>query len=320
MHVAKLRGKEDFEQIIKARLDGCFAGEAQRYAGWWTSPIGRRYAIVTYTPLRPRSEEVEAALVIFNDITEYELAAQALREAQAELAHINRVTTMGQLTATIAHEVSQPIAAVVINAQAALRWLVARPPDLHEAREALGRIVADANRAGKVIGRIRTLIKKLPVRMEPMDINETVSEVIALARSEIQRNGIVLHTGFGQNLPAVPGDRVQLAQVILNFMVNAVDALKSVGEGSRELLIKTENDTSGGVLVVVRDTGPGLSTENRGRLFEPFYTTKPGGMGMGLAICHSIIEAHGGRLWADANVPRGAAFQFTLPACQADET
>lgn len=320
-HVGIFRGMEDFEQVIKPHLDQCFAGKELefRYTQWINQAMGQRCVIVTYTPLRPSSEQVEAALVIHNDITEYERAAEALRETQAELAHINRVTTMGQLAATIAHEINQPIAAAVTNAQAALRWLAAQPPELGEAREALESIVADGNRAGEVIGRIRALIKKAPVRMEPLDVNQTVAEMIGLINSEIVRNGVVLQTRLATSLPLVAGDRIQLGQVILNFVMNAIEAMKSVPEGSRQLVVSSERDGSGGVLVSVRDSGPGLDPEHRDRLFEPFYTTKSGGMGMGLSICRSIIETHGGRVWASANEPKGAAFQFTVPASQQAE-
>jgi PAS domain S-box-containing protein len=319
MHVAELRGVADFEQAIKLRLDRCFAAEERSYAEWFTPPIGRRYTAVTYSPLRPHLDWVEAALVIHHDLTEHELASEALREAQAELAHMNRVTTMGQLTATIAHEVSQPIAAAVTNAEAALRWLGARPPDLREARQALGRIVKDGNRAGDVIGRIRALIKKAPPRRDPVDMNEAILEVIALTRTEMLRNGVVLQTGLATNLQLIRGDRVQLEQVILNLIVNAIDAMKGVDEGSRELAVTSEIEASEGVRIAVRDSGLGLTPECIERVFEAFYTTKPGGMGMGLSICRSMIEAHGGRMWATQNVHRGAAFHFTLPARQSME-
>jgi C4-dicarboxylate-specific signal transduction histidine kinase len=256
------------------------------------------------------------AMAIAEDITERKRAEEALQAAQMELAHVNRVTTMGQLTASIAHEVNQPIAAAVTNAQAALRWLGARPPDLEEARQALGRIVKDGNRAGEVIGRIRALIKKVPRRHDPVDINETILEVIALTRSELLRNGVSLQTQLAEGMPLIQGDRIQLQQVILNFIVNAIEAMSGVSEGSRELLVSTEEDGSDGVLVAVRDSGPGLPPQSLERLFDAFYTTKPGGMGMGLSICRSIIEAHGGRVWAGANAPKGAVFQFTLPPPQ----
>jgi signal transduction histidine kinase len=236
------------------------------------------------------------------------------QRAQAELAHVNRVTTMGQLTASIAHEVNQPIAAVVTNADAALRWLGAQPPNLEEARQALGRIINDGNRAGDVIGRIRALIKKVPPRKDQLDINETILEVITLTRGELQRNGVSLQTQLANGLPLVQGDRIQLQQVSLNLIINAVEAMSGVSEGSRELRISTGTDASDDLLVAVRDSGPGLDPESLGQLFDAFHTTKPSGMGMGLSICRSIIEAHGGRVWATANVPHGAIFQFTLPA------
>ena len=258
-----------------------------------------------------RSDEIgamAAAVQIFKD------NMIERQRAQAELAHVNRVTTMGQLTASIAHEVNQPVAAVVTNADAALRWLGAQPPDLEEARQALGSIIKDGNRASDVIRRIRTLInKKVPARSDRLDINETIVEVIALTRSEVLRNGVSLQTRLARDLPLIQGDRVQLQQVMLNLVINAVEAMSGVSERSRELMIGSGKDASNGVLVTVRDSGPGLNPESLNHLFDAFYTTKPGGMGMGLSICRSIIEAHGGRVWATANVPQGAIFQFILP-------
>jgi PAS domain S-box-containing protein len=247
------------------------------------------------------------------DITERKRAEEALREVQAELAHANRVTAMGQLTASIAHEVNQPIAAAVTNAEAALRWLDARTPDLEEVRQALGRIVKNGRRAGDVISRIRGLIQKAPPRKDRCDLNEAILDVIALTQSEVLKHGVSLQTRLAKDLPAVEGDRTQLQQVILNLILNAVEAMSGIDEEVRELWISTERDGAGGLLVAVRDTGPGLDPTSVDRLTEAFYTTKPDGMGMGLAICRSIIEAHGGRLWASANEPRGAVFQFTLP-------
>jgi C4-dicarboxylate-specific signal transduction histidine kinase len=236
------------------------------------------------------------------------------REVEIELAHANRVATMGQLSASIAHEVNQPIAAAVTNAYAALRWLDVRPPDLEEVRQALGRIVNDGNRAGDVIGRIRDLIKKAPPRKDDLEINETILEVIAMTRGEVVKNGVSVRTQLAEGLPLIQGDRVQLQQVILNLIINAAEAMSGTDEGLRELLISTGNAESDGVVVAVRDSGPGLTPASLERLFEAFYTTKPGGLGMGLSICRSIIEAHRGRMWATANVPHGAVFQFTVPA------
>jgi C4-dicarboxylate-specific signal transduction histidine kinase len=232
---------------------------------------------------------------------------------QMEVAHSNRVATMGQLTASIAHEVKQPIAAAVTNAQAALLWLDARPPDLEEVRQALDRIVKDANRAGDVIGRIRELIKKAPPRKDWVDVNEAIREVIELTHGEAVKNGASVQTALGKGLPLIEGDRVQLQQVVLNLIINAVQAMCAVADGPRELFITTAQAEPNGVLVTVKDSGPGLSPASLENLFAPFYTTKPGGLGMGLSICRSIIEAHGGRLWVTANLPQGAVFNFTVP-------
>ena len=253
------------------------------------------------------------------DITERKRAAEALREMQMELAHVNRVATMGQLTASIAHEVNQPIAGTVTNAQAALRWLGADPPNLYEVREALGRIVKDGKRAGNVIGRIRALIQKAPARKDRFNIDEAIRNVLALTRSEVLRQSISVRTQLATDLPSVKGDHVQLQQVILNLIMNAVEAMSDLDEGPRELRISTSQDATGNVLVAIQDTGPGLDPNDMNILFEAFYTTKLGGLGMGLAICRSIIEAHGGRMWASANEPRGAVFQFTI-ATEREET
>ena len=237
-----------------------------------------------------------------------------VREMQMEVAHANRVATMGQLTASIAHEVNQPIAAAVTNAQAALRWLAARPPNLEEVRQALDHIVKDANRAGDVIGRIRELVKKAPPRKDRVDMNEAIREVIELTRGEAAKNGASVQTALGEGLPPIEGDRVQLQQVVLNLIVNAVQAMGTVEQGPRELFITTARAEPNGVLVAVKDSGPGVAPASLEHLFAPFYTTKPDGLGMGLSICRSIIEAHGGRLWVTANLPRGAIFHFTVPA------
>jgi len=238
------------------------------------------------------------------------------REVQMELAHSNRAATMGQLTASIAHEVQQPIAAAAVDASAALRWLSANPPNLEEVRQSLDRIVNETMRAGGIVGRIRDLIRKAPPRKDRVDINEAVREVIELTRGEAAKNGVSVLTVFGDGLPLVLGDRVQLQQVMLNLIVNAVEAMSATSVGPRELLINTAADSSNGVSIRVQDSGPGLPAAEVKRVFDPFYTTKAHGLGMGLSICQSIIEAHGGRLWASANAPRGAIFQLVLPRGQ----
>ena len=236
------------------------------------------------------------------------------REMQSELAHANRVATMGQLTASIAHEIKQPIAAARINAAAALRFLDKSPPDVAEVREALTCIVNDADRAGDIVDRIGSLIKKAPPRKEVVDLNAAILEVTALTHSEAVKTGVTVDTQLAGELPRIQCDRVQLQQVMLNLIVNAIQSMSGVEDGNRELHISTVSIEPEGVCVAVRDTGHGLRPESLPRLFEPFYTTKPDGMGMGLSICRSIIEAHGGRLWATRCEPRGALFQFTIPA------
>ena len=238
-------------------------------------------------------------------------AEEALHHTQAELAHVTRVATLGEMSASIAHEINQPLAAVVSNATACLHWLAAQ--NLVEARQSAEFVIADGHRAGEIIDRIRALAKKAPSRKDRVDVNETILEVIALARSEVHSNGVSLRTWLGDDLPLILGDRIQLQQVILNLMINAIEAMKGIGDAPRELSISSAKDDSQSVLIAVRDSGPGLNPGSLDRLFNAFYTTKSQGMGMGLAISRSIVEVHGGRLWATANVPRGAVFQFTLP-------
>jgi len=247
------------------------------------------------------------------DVSAAKRAEEALRQAQAELAHISRVTALGELAASIAHEVNQPITGMVANAEAALGWLKAEPPNLDRVREILGQVVNDGMRVGDVIYRIRALVRKAPPRMARVDVNEVVLDVVTLTRSELLRHGVELEVELATDLPHVDGDRIQLQQVVLNLILNAVEAMSGVDEGTREMRIGTREEASNGVLVWVRDLGPGLDPQDVDRPFEAFYTTKPDGLGMGLAISRSIIEAHGGRLWATANEPRGAVFQFALP-------
>ena len=238
---------------------------------------------------------------------------ERLRQLESDLAHMNRLSMMGELAASLAHEITQPIAAARNNARAAQNFLDMQPPDLGQVREALSCVVGDNDRAGDMIDRIRDHIKKAPPRKEQFDLNEAINEVIVLGRSAVIKNGVSVQTRLSEGLFPVHGDRVQLQQVVLNLLLNAVEAMGSTEARARELLISTEQDHRG-VLVAVRDSGPGLDPSHLERVFDAFYTTKSSGMGMGLSICRSIIDAHGGRLWAEANEPRGAIFQFTLPA------
>jgi signal transduction histidine kinase len=240
-------------------------------------------------------------------------AGVALQEARAELAHVNRVTTLGELTASIAHEVNQPITGAVTNADAALSWLNHDPPNLQEARRALEAIAEDGQRASAIITRIRALVTKVQRTEERLEVNEIIQDALGLTQREVHRNRITLHTQLANNLPPISGDRIQLQQVVLNLILNAIDAMNGPTKRPLDLLISTEREDARGVVVTVRDTGPGLDPGSIHRLFDPFFTTKTSGMGMGLSICRSTIEAHGGRVWAEENPGPGATFRFRLP-------
>jgi signal transduction histidine kinase len=299
---------EDLRQLVSL---GSFASSAYQVVAFLDALEQRDEA------LRQCCEELEQRVV--ERTTQLMRASEALREAQAELAHVNRVTTMGQLAASITHEVNQPLAGMVTNAGAGLRWLDAQPPNLEEVRQALSRIIKDGERASDVIGRIRALIQKAPPRQDGVEINEAIREVIALTQGEVVKHGVSVQTHLAAGLPLIQGDRVQLQQVLVNLILNAVEAMSGVREGSRALLISTGQEASGGVLVTVQDSGPGLHPESVDRLFDAFYTTKPGGMGMGLPICRSIVEAHGGRIWISRTAGPGATVQFTLPLPSAQQ-
>jgi C4-dicarboxylate-specific signal transduction histidine kinase len=268
-------------------------------------------------PLRDDSGRIIRWYVLLTEIEDRTQALARLQQMQSEFAHMNRVSVMGELAASLSHEIAQPIASARNNARAAQNFLNRQPPDLGEVREALRCVVADADRSGDIIDRIREQIKKAPPRKEHFDLSAAINEVIVLAKSVTLMNGIAVQTRLAEGLLPVLGDRVQLQQVLLNLALNASEAMASVEEGARELLISTEQDQAG-VVVAVRDTGPGIDAANLDRVFDAFYTTKSSGTGMGLSICRSIIHAHGGKLWAGANEPRGAVFQFTLPAAQED--
>jgi PAS domain S-box-containing protein len=250
---------------------------------------------------------------VARDITERQRAEEALREAQAELAHVTRMATLGELAASIAHEINQPLAGVVTNGQACLRWLGREVPDLAEARAAVERIIRDGNRAGEVIARIRALVRKAAPQRARLAINDVIAEVIALADSELRRHGVALHTDLAAALPLVLGDRIQLQQVLLNLLLNGMEAMRTVTDRPRALIVRSQPEEAAAIRVGVQDVGPGVAPQDLERIFTAFVTTKPEGLGMGLAISRSIIEAHGGRLWATANDGPGATVQFTLP-------
>ena len=268
-----------------------------------------------HVPILDSSGRIARWYLLLTDIEDRTRALARFEQMQSDFAHMNRVATMDQLTASITHEVRQPITAAVTYALAARRFLSADPPNFREVDDALSLIVKEGNRAGELVERVRALVKRVPTRKDAIAIDDAILEVIAITRAEATNNSVSVRTQFAEGLPRVQGDRVQLQQVMLNLIVNAIQAMSGIAEGPRELQISTDAVPSGGgVRVGVRDAGPGLSPENLSRLFEPFFTTKPEGMGMGLPICRSIIEAHGGRLWATPCEPRGVLFQFTIPA------
>jgi signal transduction histidine kinase len=248
------------------------------------------------------------------DVTERRLAEEALTQARFDLAHVTRVTSLGVLTASIAHEVNQPLSGIITNAGTCLRMLAAEPPNVEGARETAKRTIRDGNRASELITRLRALFTKKEATTEPVDLNEATQEVIALSLSELQRNRVILRSEFADGLPAVTGDRVQLQQVILNLLKNASDSMSDVNDRPRRLQIRTERGTDDQVRLTVQDAGVGIDPQAMDRLFQAFYTTKNDGMGIGLSVSRSIIERHHGRLWAEPNHGPGATFSFSIPS------
>ena len=320
---------------LPAHIPDLTALEGDHRDDHWVTAAKARYRTALFLPLLKDNEIVgvislgrtqvqpftDKQISLFTDFAAQATIAlesvrreRQYREAQSELAHANRVETMGQLTASIAHEIRQPIATARNNARAALNFLGRHPPDLSEVKEALDCIVGDADRAGDIVDRIGSCFKKAPPRKEVVDLNAAILEVTDLTHGEAVKTGVTVSTQLAGELPRIQCDRVQLQQVMLNLIVNAIQSMSGVEDGNRELHISSVSIEPEGVCVAVRDTGHGLRPEGLPRLFEPFYTTKPDGMGMGLSICRSIIEAHGGRLWATRCEPRGALFQFTIPA------
>jgi PAS domain S-box-containing protein len=302
---ATLDSRKPFRDFVYCSVDGSGSPMYVKVSGKPVFDAGGRFR-----GYRGTGTDVTALRTVEAEARESE---QRYRKVQLELAHANRVVTMGQLTASITHEVNQPITAAVTYALAARRFLSAEPPNLQEVDDALSLIVKEGNRAGEVVGRIRALINKAPARKDAVAINDTILEVIALTRTEAANNSVSVRTRLAEGSPHVQGDRVQLQQVLLNLIINAIEAMREVDEQERELLISTRDEPDG-VSVEVRDSGPGFAPAALDRVFEAFYTTKPGGLGLGLSICRSIIEAHHGRLSASPNVPRGAVFRFIAPA------
>jgi PAS domain S-box-containing protein len=319
MSLPELLEPEGFERRVKPALERCFLGEEVSYVAWVdTKGLGRRYLAVTYSPLRPTLERVETALVIARDLTDHMQAWEALREAQVELARVTRVTMLGEITASIAHEVNQPLAAVVMNGNACRRWLTADPPDLDEALQAAQRVVNDGVRAGEVLARIRALVRREATERSPLDVNDVIREALGFTRTELERHSVAIRTELSDGLPAVLGDRVQLQQVLVNLILNARDAMADVAEASAEVTVGSRPEGSFGVLVEVKDRGRGIDHTHADRIFEAFFSTKPTGLGMGLSVSRSIIEMHGGRIWAMANEGPGATMRFTLPGAPRD--
>lgn len=318
--IEELHGRPAFEifhpddhQLVQQGLASCLErlGEAMRWEARKLRKDGTPIWVRESARAVARPDGVPIVLVASEDITEARRAEEALADARTELAHVTRVTTLGELSASIAHEVNQPIAAIVNNASACLRWLSAQ--NLEEARHCAAIIVSDGHRAGEIVRRIRDLAKKAPPEKHALDVNDVVRDVLTLARGELARQHVTLHTALAEGLAPLHGDRVQLQQVVLNLLVNAIDAVSST-DGPRDVWVTTgQGGAHGSVQIAVRDSGPGLETANLDRLFRPFYTTKPQGMGMGLAISRSIVEAHGGHLSAEPSSPRGALFKLTLP-------
>jgi len=313
---AELTPPEWRERTDQARAELNSTGTTQPFEKEYLRKDGSRVPVLV-GQARIRGSG-SGAVVFVVDLTERKRAEEALRQLESDLAHMNRVSMIGELSASLAHEVKQPIATARNNARAAQNFLNMQPPELDEVREAVGCVVGDVDRAGEIIDRIGEQIKKAPPRKERCDLNAAIGEVIGLARSIATKNDVSIEARLADGLLPIQGDRVQLQQVVLNLMLNAIEAMGTVEAGPRELLISTEQDRAG-VLVAVRDSGPGIDPGHREQVFQSFYTTKPGGTGMGLSICRSIIDAHGGRLWADANEPHGAAFRFTLPGADLGE-
>jgi C4-dicarboxylate-specific signal transduction histidine kinase len=281
---------------------------------WRTSaPVHESAAFLRFTAFMVATLLVSGLLDMKRRAEESRNRAEAaLRQANSDLARASRVTTMGELTASLAHEVNQPIAAAITDANTSLRWLMREPPDLAEAREAASRTIQDVARAAEIISRVRQLFRKGTSQRELVSANDIIQQMVVLLRSEVTRYSVSVRTELAANIPSIMGDRVQLQQVLMNLMVNGIEAMRDV-DGPRELVIRSQQAEDSQIMISVSDAGVGLPPQHAEQIFDAFFTTKPQGTGMGLRISRSIVESHGGRLWADGNSPRGASFYLTLP-------
>jgi C4-dicarboxylate-specific signal transduction histidine kinase len=311
------RVNENFEKVLREKAD-----TSSEFRIVLPSRTVKHLQAIRHPVLNDAGDVVRLVGTVI-DITERKRAEQErerLRQLEADLAHINRVSILGELAASIAHEVNQPLSGVVSNGSACLRWLSGDVPNVEEARETARRIVRDGKRAGEVIARIRALTKRAVTPREELNLNEIIRDVIALVGDEAKRTGVSIRTQFADDLSLILGDRVQLQQVVLNLVMNAIEAMSSIGERPRELVITTRNIDVEQVQVTIKDSGPGIDPNTLDKIFEPFYTTKPGGMGMGLSISRSILQAHGGRLWVAAKDGPGTIFHLSLPKYHEEES
>jgi PAS domain S-box-containing protein len=311
------RVKGDFETSLRDKVD-----TSSEFRIVLPSGTVKHVQAIRRPVLNEAGEVVQlvGTVIDITDRKRAEIERERLRQLEADLAHINRVSMLGELTASIAHEVNQPLSGVVSNASASLRWLAGDPPNLERAREAAQRIVRDGKRAAEVIARVRSLTTRTAMPGEKLDLNETVREVLALVEDEAKRNSVIIRTQFADDVFPVLGDRVRLQQVVLNLVMNGIEAMRSVSERARELVITTWNLDPDQAQVTVEDSGTGIDPQMMNKIFDPFYTTKPGGMGVGLSISRSIVQAYGGRLWATAKDGPGTMFHFTLPKHHGEES
>jgi PAS domain S-box-containing protein len=317
--IREVLGDRGYE-TVRGYVDKVLAGEEVQFETELIRPdASSRYLHALYVPNVDSKGRVLGFYALVQDVTERRQIDLQIQRQREQLAHVSRVATLGELTASLAHEIHQPLAAIMSNAQAAVRFLAQEDPDLGEVRDILADIVQDDRRANEVIRRLRQFLKRDKPELTPLDMNQLIREVMTLLKREALLRGVSIDVELDAHLPPVVGDRVQLQQVVLNLVLNAADAMADLKPESRKVIVLTEREDGGEARVAVRDFGTGLDEQDLHRIFEPFYTTKPEGLGMGLAICRSIVEAHGGRLRASNNPDRGATFMFTIPGSRGEE-